>query len=232
MASPAPTRSVRVFPGEIENGVVTTRRLVPSTGQPSWSPFQRVTESIANRGRQLPSHTHEREEVLTYVTEGFASYQLEGGTVEPLPRGSARLLTAPGQVSHRVGPAKGGAIRWFNLVVALPAGSADSPRLQSMGPESPSVEEDTVQVRPILGPGAPMTSVSGLACQELQFTGEGTTFRQVGANRRAVVYALSGRGAVDRKEMEGGEAALIEGMQGVAVEGHGGFCVIVATAPV
>jgi len=168
---------------------------------------------------------------LTYVTEGFASYQLESGTIEPLQRGSARLLTAPGRVSHRVSPAKGGAIRWFNLVVALPESSTGSPRLQSMGPQTPTIEEDTVLVRPILGPGAPMASAAGFECQELQFTGEATTFRRLSSNRRAILYAMSGRGAVDQREIEGGEAAFIEGMPGIAVQGRDGFRVILATAP-
>jgi len=232
MESPSHPRSVHVIAGEIETRVVTTRLLVPSRGQPSWTPFQRVTESIANRGRQLPAHAHEREEVLTYVTEGFASYQLERGTVEPLQHGSARFLTAPGRVSHRVSPTKSGAIRWFNLVVALPASSTGTLRLQSMSPQAPTIEEDTVSVRPILGPGAPMASVAGVECQELQFTGEGTTFRRVGSSRRAILYAMSGRGAVDQREIAGGEAAFIEGMQGVAVQGSDGFCAILATVPV
>ncbi|MCI4328336.1 MAG: hypothetical protein L3J86_02015, partial [Thermoplasmata archaeon] len=77
---------------------MTTRLLVPTPDQPNWSPFQRVAESLANRARQLPTHAHEREEVLTYVTEGLASYQLESLAAEALPRGSGRLLISPGRV--------------------------------------------------------------------------------------------------------------------------------------
>jgi redox-sensitive bicupin YhaK (pirin superfamily) len=225
------SRLVRVIPGEIENTVVTTRRLLPAPTQPNWNPFQRVAESIATRARQLPAHAHEREEVLTYVTEGFASYQLEGGAVEPLPQGSGRLLSSPGRASHRVSPGKGGAIRWFNLVLALPAGVTGAPRLQSMAADAPAIVEDTVRVRPIVGAQAPMVSSAGLECQELRFSEEGTTFRKVGSERRAVLYAMSGRGRVDQREIEAGEAALIEGMPGVAVQGTEGFCVILATAP-
>jgi redox-sensitive bicupin YhaK (pirin superfamily) len=231
MVSPARPRSVRIVPGEIETKVVTTRLLVPSTGQPSWAPFRRVAESTASRGRQLPAHAHEREEVLTYVTEGFASYQLESGPPEALPRGSARLLTAPSRASHRVSPAKGGAVRWFNLVWALPAGSTGTLRLQTMGPETPTNEEDTVGVRTIMGPGAPMASAAGIECQERLFTAEGTTFRRLGPNRRAIVYALSGRGTVNQREIEGGEAAFIEGLQGIAVQGGDGFRALLTTAP-
>jgi redox-sensitive bicupin YhaK (pirin superfamily) len=224
-------RSIRVLPGDIESTVVTTRLLVPTTVQPNWNPFLRVAESIANRARQLPAHGHESEEVLTYVTEGFASYQLGDGNIEPLPPGSGRLLTTPGRVSHRISPAKGGAIRWLNLVLALPASSTGAPRLQSMGPDAPTVVEDTVRVRPIVGPRAPMVSQAGFEFQELQFPEEGTTFRSVGSSRRAILYALSGRGMVDQRAIEAGEAAFIEGMPGVAVHGGEGFCAFFATAP-
>ncbi|MGP8073105.1 MAG: hypothetical protein ACLPZM_08285 [Thermoplasmata archaeon] len=231
MDSSAHPRSLRIIPGEMETTVVTTRLLVPTPTQPVWSPFQRVAESLANRARQLPAHVHEREEVLTYVTEGFASYQLGDGTIEALQRGSGRLLTTPGRVSHRVSPGKGGVIRWFNLVLALPMNSTGAPRLQLMGPQAPTIEEDNVRVRQIVGPRAPMVSPSGLECSQLQFTDEATTFRKVGSDRRAVLYAMSGRGTVDQKDIVAGEAAFIEGMPGLAIQGSDGFCVILATAP-
>ena len=211
--------------------MVTTRRLLPIPAQSNWSPFQRVAESIANRARQLPMHTHERVEVLTYAIEGFATYQLENRAAESLERGSARLLSSPGKVSHRISPDRGGAIRWFNLVVALPAGSAGGPQLQSMGPQTPVVEEDTVLVRSLVGPKGPMTSSGGFACQELTFENEGTTFRKVGADHRAVLYAMSGRGLVDHKPIETGEVAFIEGLPGVSLQGEAGFWGFLATAP-
>ncbi|MCI4323024.1 MAG: hypothetical protein L3K03_03230 [Thermoplasmata archaeon] len=231
MEPSAHPRSIRVVPGELDTTVVTTRLLVPTPAQPSWSPFRRVAESIANRARQLPTHAHEREEVLTYVTEGFASYQFEDGAIESVPRGSGRLLTAPGRVSHRISPATGGAIRWFNLVVALPAASTGASRLQRMSPQAAAIEEDTVIVRPIVGPRAPMSSSTGFECQELQFPNGGATFRKVGLDHRAIFYATSGRGSVDHKAIEAGEAAFVEGMPGVAIEGDDGFSVLLATAP-
>jgi redox-sensitive bicupin YhaK (pirin superfamily) len=215
----------------LDTSVVTTRLLLPISAQSTWKPFHRVAESVANRARQLPTHPHEREEVLTYVTEGFASYQLGAAPPESLERGSGRLLTTPGRVTHRISPAEGGAIRWFNLVVALPASSGGEPRLQRLGPDTPTTEEDTVLVRRIVGPRAAMTSSAGLECQELRFRTEGTTFRQVGPGRRAVFYAMSGRGSVDQKAIEAGEVAFVEGMPGVAVHGDSGFSGILATAP-
>ncbi|MCI4332880.1 MAG: hypothetical protein L3K01_04010 [Thermoplasmata archaeon] len=230
MGTSAHSRSIRVAPGQLDTSVVTTRLLVPTPDQPNWSPFQRVAESLANRARQLPTHAHEREEVLTYVTEGLASYQLESLAAEALPRGSGRLLISPGRVSHRISPTEGGAIRWFNLVVALPASVSGGPRLQRMDPQSPAVEEDTVLVRPIVGPRAPMASSAGLECQELRFQNEGTTFRKIGADRRAVFAAMSGRGSVGPHAIEAGEVAFVEGMPGVAVQGDAGFWGILATA--
>jgi hypothetical protein len=101
-----------------------------------------------------------------------------------------------------------------------------------MGSEVPSREEDTVLVRSIVGPRAAMVSSAGLESEELSFRTEGTTFRKVGVGRRAVLYAVSGRGSVDQKAIEAGEVAFVEGMPGIAVQGDGGFCGILATAPV
>ncbi|MCI4326606.1 MAG: cupin domain-containing protein [Thermoplasmata archaeon] len=210
---------------------MTTRRLLPIPAQSTWNPFHRVAESLANRARQLPTHAHEREEVLTYVTEGFASYQFENGPAASLRRGSGRLLTTPGRATHRISPSEGGAIRWFNLVVGLPIDSTGGPRLQSMDSEAPTIEEDTVLVRSIVGPRAAMASSAGMECEALEFRTAGTTFRRVGPGRRAVFYAMSGRGSVDQKAIEVGEVAFVEGMPGVAVQGDGGFAGIWATAP-
>jgi redox-sensitive bicupin YhaK (pirin superfamily) len=231
MGASARPRSVRVAPGELDTAVVATRLLFPTPSQPEWRPFHRVAESLANRARQLPAHAHEGEEVLTYVTDGFAAYQLESGPTEPLPRGSGRLLTSPGRATHRISPTQGGAIRWFNLVVGLPANSTGGPRLQAMDPSAPMVEEDTVLVRSIVGAEAAMRSAAGLECQELRFRSDSTTFRKVGPNRRAVFYAMSGRGSVDQKGIEAGEVAFVEGMPGVAIQGRSGFVGILATIP-
>jgi hypothetical protein len=88
-----------------------------------------------------------------------------------------------------------------------------------------------VFVHPIVGRGAAMTSSVGLECEELQFRTEGTTFRKLGSGRRAVFYAMAGRGSADQTPIEAGEVAFIEGRPGVAVRGDPGFRAIFATAP-
>lgn len=231
MGSPGHPRSVRIVPGELDTSVVTARRVLPTAAQAEWRPFERVAESIANRARQMPVHAHERSEVLTYVTEGFASYQLEKDAIEPLERGSGRLLTTPGRVSHRISPAQGGAIRWFNLVLGLPPGASGAARLQRLLPAAETAEEEKVRVRSIVGPQGPMTSAAAMECDELRFVDEGTTFRRLGSDRRAVFYAMSGRGSIDQKDIEAGEAAFVEGMPGVSIRGDAGFWGVLATVP-
>jgi redox-sensitive bicupin YhaK (pirin superfamily) len=225
------TRSIRIVAGEIDTRTVATRLVIPSAGQPVWPPFLRVAESIAARGRTLPPHAHEREEVLTYVTEGFAVYQLGRDPPDALSQGAARLLTTGARVEHRVSPAQGGAIRWFNLVVGLPSAETRAPRIQSAPANSPTVEIDTVRVRPLVGPRAPMSSAVGLECQELVFVNASTTIPRVGPRRRGILYALAGRGTVDDLPVEAGEAALVEGVPGIAVHGGVGFRAMLATAP-
>ena len=231
MAAPAVTRSVRLVHGEIDSRVVSTRLLVPTASQPAWPPFRRIAESIASHGRQLPAHAHELEEVLTYVTEGFAAYQVEDGPVDSLPQGSARLLSAPSRVTHRVAPSRGAAVRWFNLVVGLPKGASGTPQLQSAGPERPSLDVDDVRVLPLVGARAPMVSATGLECQDMVFSQRSTTFLRVGELRRAVLYALAGQGTVDQEGVSAGSAVLAEGLPGVALQGSPGFRAIFATAP-
>ncbi len=231
MAGSGTGRSIRVVPGEIASGTVTVRLAIPTGAQPAWPPFRRLAEGIASRGRRLPAHAHEREDVLTYIVEGFASYQLEGGPVESLPHGAARLLTAVARASHRVDPAEGASIRWFNLVVGLPRSFAGPDRLQAAGPNVAPVEIDNVAVRKLVGPRGPMQSGSGLVCETLTFEQESTTFRRVGAGSRALLYASGGDGSVDEQPLSPGETALIEGVPGVSVRGRPGFRAIWASAP-
>ena len=231
MAPSDGTRMVRVTRGEIESGAVTTRLVLPTTLQPAWPPYRRVSEGIASARRQLPSHAHEREEVLTYLIEGRASYQLEGGPVESLSAGSALLLTAPARSRHSISPAEGASVRWFNLVLDL-SGAFDAPaRLQATDSTPGRRLVDEVEVRPLTGPRGPMTAGSGLESEVLAFLTESTTFRKVGPGRRAIVYAWAGEGSVDEHAVRAGETALIEGVPGVAVRGMEGFQAVFTSVP-
>lgn len=232
MASPARSLPPRIVAGEIESGQVTTRLMIPTSTQPVWPPFHRVAEGIASRERHLPSHAHDREDVVTYLIEGFASYQLEGKPPERLSPGSARLLTAASRCLHEVSPLEGHSIRWFNLVVGLPP-SFDGPnRLQAAGSGSPKAVVDEVEVCRLTGPTGPMRAASGLECEMLTFPEESTTFRRVGAGRRAIVYALAGHGLVDERPIEVGEMALVDGAPALSVGGTPGFQVVFAVAGV
>ncbi len=232
MSAPDGARSIRVVPGEISSGTVTVRLGLPTSTLPAWPPFRRLAEGIASRGRRLPPHAHEREDVLTFIVEGFASYQLEDGPVASLPQGAARLLTAVRRTTHRVDPAEGAAIRWFNLVVDLPPSYVGRDDLQSVGPETSSLEIDNVRVRKLVGPRGPMRSGAGLICEALTFPDASTTFRRVGAGSRALLYVSAGAGAVDEQPIAAGESAFLEGVPGVSVRGTPGFQAVWATAPV
>lgn len=231
MPPPGTPVPIHVVVGEIEQGTVTTRTVVPTATQPVWPPFRRVVEGIASRGRHLPRHAHLREEVMTYVVEGFASYQLEDRPEERLAQGAARLLTAGARAHHQVAPGQGGSIRWFNLVLDLPRPLDDPPRLQATGPEAPRSTVDNVEVRPLTGSRGPMVPASGLESEAWFFPQDSTTVRKVGSDRRAVVYALAGHGSVDGRAVETGEAALADGVAGLSVRGAEGFRAVFATAP-
>lgn len=231
MAVPGSSQSFRIVAGDIESGLVTSRIVIPTPMQPIWPPFHRVSEGLTGRRRRLPSHAHEREEVLTYVIEGFASYQLEGKPEEQLAQGSARLLTATSRAIHRISPLEGASIRWFNLVLGLPQSLVSPDRLQATDPAWRRTYVDNVEVRRLTGPSGPMRAVSGLECEVMAFSRRGTTFRRVGSGHRAVVYALAGQGAVDERAIETGETAFVEDLPGVSVGGAAGFQAVFASAP-
>jgi quercetin 2,3-dioxygenase len=223
--------TLRWVPGEVVAKSTTARLLLPGPGLSTWLPFTRAVETIATAARQLPAHGHEGEEVMTYMIEGFASYQYGNAAPVPLPPGSVRLLTAPSRATHRVSPAQGSAIRWFSLVLSLPSSLKGEPRVQSAQPRSTETQPDGTVVRKLVGPGGSVFGKSGLSADEISFVQMGTTFQRVGRDRRGLVYALSGRGTIDSQAIEGGEGVLIEGASGIAVHGQSGLRVLVASAP-
>lgn len=233
MASPAPAASrLRWVPGEVVVKSTTARLVVPSAGISSWPPMSRAVETLATQTRQLPAHSHEREEVLTYVVEGFASYQYESQPAVAMPAGSVRLLSATTKVSHRVSPARGGSIRWFSLVSGLPASADGAPSSQASQPRESELQPDGTVSRTLVGPGSGINSKGNLQAREVRFVTAGTIFQAVGHARRGLVYAFSGRGEIDSQPIEGGEAVLIEGASGIALHGQPGLRLLVASAPV
>ncbi|HTW55451.1 MAG TPA: pirin family protein [Thermoplasmata archaeon] len=232
MAAPGATRgSLRVVAGEVEAGDATSRLVIPSSGQPAWPPFARAGEVVVSVGRRFPSHTHQGEEVLTYVLEGAAQYKESTGAARSLPAGSAAFLTAPGRAAHTIGPEAGSTIRWFSSVVQLPATASAVPNLQWADPHPGDPQTDGSATRTLVGPNGPMRSGAGLSAQVIRFADDGTTFRRIGHDRRAIVYALRGRGEVDGRPIEIGEAALIDRLAGVALHGFPGFAAMLLTMP-
>lgn len=231
MAASPPPPTVRIVSGELETRNVTTRLVIPTSLQPTWPPFLRAGETVASRAREFPVHFHEHHEVLTYVSEGFASYQWEDRPAVILGPGSARLLSTGARVTHRMSPARKGPVRWFSLVVGAPDLSSEEPVVQVSDPPLTPLAEENAFVRLLVGAGAPMSSRAGLECQEITFLEASTSFRPVGHRRRGLVYALTGRATVDGKPLDAGEAALVDGASGFSVQGTQGTRVVVATAP-
>jgi len=231
VTEPPPTiPSIRIVSGEVEARSATTRVVLPTPTVPAWAPYARVAESIATHRRPFPAHPHEAEEVLSYVIEGFATYQFGTASEEALGAGEARFLTAGTKVMHRIAPAKGSPIRWFTLVVGLPASAAGrAPTVQRATAIPGLPEAREVVVQPIVGGGSDVRSIAGLEAAALSSPGGGSVFRRVGHGRRGVLYVLAGRGTVDGHAVEAGEAALIEGAAGVGIQCEPGFRGVMAT---
>lgn len=223
--------SVRVVVGIIQAKDVTTRMTIPTPSQPRWPPFERVAETIAAPRRRFPPHRHEGAEVLSYAIEGMGLYSYGSDAPVTLTKGSVALLTAPSAASHGVDPEQGRTFRWFAAVVAMPSTVTGVPRIQVSNVPAGPVQADGTAIRRLVGPGAPITSAAGLEAEVIEFRDDGTTFRRIGHDRVATVYALAGRGAVDSDPLEVGESALVSEAAGIGIQGRPGFHVIMLSAP-
>jgi redox-sensitive bicupin YhaK (pirin superfamily) len=231
MPSGDPQAMRRWVQGEVQNRTTTSRLLVPTAAAASWPPFSRVVETIATAQRTVPAHAHEGEEVLTWVVEGFASYQFQAEPATPVSANSVRLLCAPTKVTHRVSPSQGGTVRWLSLVVGLPVGGADGPALFAASPGPSETQGDGTVMRALAGPGSEIPTRSGLRAREIRFVAVGTTFQAIGHGRSAVAYVLSGRGSIDDQPVDVGEGMLLGDVAGVAIHGQPGLQLILASAP-
>jgi redox-sensitive bicupin YhaK (pirin superfamily) len=229
--APSSAPSLRIVGGEVQARTTTSRTVIPTAAQSAWPPFRRVAEVIATVDRKLPAHGHEGEEVLTYGIEGSASVAVGGTPPKPLQAHTVVLLTAPGKAIHAISPAEGSTVRWFSVVVGLASPATGDTRVQWGRPPAGDPQPDGTVVRRLVGPGSGVTSTARLEGEAIEFLSEGTTFRRVGRDRRAVVYALSGRGRVDGQAIEQGEAALVENYSGLGLQGHPGFRAVLVVAP-
>ena len=223
--------SIRVVAGEIGAQGASTRVTLPTTNQPRWPPFERIAEVIATPRRRFPLHQHEGAEVMTYVIEGAGSYVAGSDPPRLIELGSTQLLTAPTTISHAINPEKGHTVRWFATMMGLPPGQGAKPQLQFGHSTETGPQPDGTAVRHLVGPGSDLRSAVGLEAEAIRFLSEGTSFRRVGHDFLAICYALAGRGLVDNQPLEGGEAAFIEEVGGISVQGNPGFHLIFARSP-
>jgi redox-sensitive bicupin YhaK (pirin superfamily) len=222
---------VRVIRGEIGSGGATIRTILPNEEKDRLPPFERVVETIVGPRRRFPPHRHERVEVLTYVTEGAASYLYGTEPPDRLGSGAVRLLSAPTSVSHAIDANVGATVRWFAAVATLPAEVTGAPRLQATTAVPSALQSDGTIVRPVVGSAAGVISAAGMEGEAIEFRDAGTAFRRVGHDRVAIGYAVTGVGRVENETVHGGEAALVEDAAGIAIQGKPGLRIILLSAP-
>jgi redox-sensitive bicupin YhaK (pirin superfamily) len=223
--------SIRIVAGEIDAKDATTRVSIPTAAQPRWPPFERVAETIATPRKPFPPHRHQGVEVLTYVIEGSASYEVAPGPPRPLVSGSTMLLTAQTSVPHAINPGTGHTVRWFAVVTSLSASIQATRQLQESLPRWGAVGADGSIIRHLVGPTAEIKSTVGTEALAIEFRSPGASFQKVGHDRIAVCYALAGRGKLDNEVLEAGEAGLVEDAAGVALQGGLGFRAVFVSAP-
>lgn len=223
--------TVRVVAGEIYAKDATVRAVIPTSHQPRWPPIERVAETIATPRRRFPAHSHEGVEVLTYVLEGSGLYSYDTGPLEPVGARSIHLLTAGTNVAHSINPGKGQTLRWLSVVATLPGTASSANRSQASIASEGRLAADGTRTRGLVGPDTAVQSAVGLQAFDIDFADEGTTFHRVGHTVNAVAYAVNGTGSIDGVPIELGEAGLIEGSAGVAIQGRPGFRLILVQVP-
>jgi len=91
---------MRITQGQIDASDVTTRLLFPTSQQSPWSPFERFAETIATARKKEGLHSHNAEEVVVYVLEGYVDHESDGGQPATLTQGSVLVLTAHGPPNY------------------------------------------------------------------------------------------------------------------------------------
>jgi redox-sensitive bicupin YhaK (pirin superfamily) len=223
--------SVRIVPGEITAKDATSRVVLPTGALPKFPPLERVAESIARPARRLPLHRHQTAEVLTYVIEGSGSYESPDAPTLALGPGSAVMMTAQDSGAHAINPGRGQTIRYFALVVTVPALPSAAARTRAFQVSESGPQADGSVVAPLVGAAPALPSLAGLEVVSIRFVSEGTSFRRVGHDGVALCYAIAGRASVDGEPLEGGEAALVRDAAGLALAGEVGFHGVLVRVP-
>lgn len=223
---------LRVVASQMDLEDVSGRVLFPSPAQGPWLPLLRFAETTTmRRGDDSDAHTHEREEVLSYIVEGPVEYEDDAGRRTVLGSGAVALLTAPGSTRHNLMARPSPRSRWISVIVRCPPGG---PRSSSMvqianGPVPARTSAGTVE-RLLVGRGGAVASNAGLECTEIEFLSAGSCRCRVGSDRRAVAYGVDGTVRIDGASLEAGSGALFEDTAGVGIEGESGARVILASA--
>lgn len=229
---PGITLRSKIVTGQLDASDVTSSLLIPNATQVPWLPIERFGETMATPRKKEGPHPHVAEEVVAYVLEGFVDHEYDGGKAETLEAGSVLVLTAHEEVLHELVMRKGRSARWLSIVLRIPWHTepiATSVVTRTAG--DPVEAPDGSVKRPVVGPLARADAFTKLELTDIEFAKEGTAFFRVGRDRRAVVYALGGSGAIGDNEIRPGQGALVEHASGISIRGSPGFRVALATVP-
>jgi redox-sensitive bicupin YhaK (pirin superfamily) len=224
------SRRLKVSAEPIELANVAGRTLFPSPIQGAWLPFERFAESRTSERNDSTLHSHGSQEVLTYVLDGTADSEEEGGTHTTLPTGWVDLLLAEKERQHELASADGAPARWLSVVLRLPPRAlGDAPFLhqaEACRSETPAPGVSLTVVRSS-GPQNP----TGLELIDLRFGAIVTWEHRIPVGHRGLAYVLDGDGAIDGDVVSAGVGILVENVTGFTLRSSRGFRVVLASAP-
>jgi len=215
--------------GEANN----VRRLFPQRRMPAFDPFAQWDEYWMTPPAGFPPHPHQGFEAVIYVITRALHHSDTLGNDVVVQAGDAVRFTAGRGLSHSELPVTDGRTHALQLWIALPrADKQCAPDFQHCAADTlPTIEVEGGTGRLITGPGAPLTTRSGLRFTDFTLEKKRRLTAQIEPGHRGFVYAITGRVDAAGEGLGPGEALLFDGVTDLPLGAPKKARFVLVTAP-
>lgn len=204
-----------------EGDGVTVKRLMPAAGLRNFDPFV-LWDHFDISGGGFPDHPHRGFEAITYLFDGGMNHTDNLGNVGTIHGGGAQRFTAGRGLVHSEFP--DGRAHGIQLWINLPR------RLKSLDPAYRQVEADAipettangVTIRTIVGDSGAIALHTAVEYLEIRMAADTRLQRALPSAFRGFIYAVEGSASIGDKQLDSGEAALIEDESQIALQSSEG----------
>lgn len=204
-----------------EGDGITVKRVMPVTGLRNFDPFV-LWDHFDISGGGFPDHPHRGFEAITYLFDGGMNHTDSLGNRGSVHAGGAQRFTAGRGIVHSEFPdgRAHGIQLWINLAKKLK--TVDPAYQQLQTDEIREITGDGVTVRIIADESGALSLYTDVEYLEIHMIGNTTLQRSVTSGFRGFIYAVEGSANVDGRQLDSGEAALIEDQSQVILQSGGG----------